>query len=146
MQKISAPSRLFFFILIFFNPMLSYSKQDVEFYIYYDKPPFIVDKDNRIGLSYDFVDALSQYSEKYNYRVKYLPKKRAMDFSQKYSGVLWTNHLWVNDPNSVKYNWITDLIFEQELYITNDENLTYKGLESLYGKVLVGVRGYTYYN
>lgn len=138
--------RLFLFLWVFLNPTSSYAKQDVEFYIYFDKPPFIVDKEKKIGLSYEFMDALNQYSEKYNYKITYLPKKRAINFAKKYSGVLWTNNLWVNDPDNLKFNWITDLIFEKELYITNDEKLTYESVESLYGKVFVTVRGYTYFN
>ena len=133
-------------MMALFSSMSMFAKQDVEFFIYFDKPPFIIDKVKQIGLSYEFMSALNEYSEKYNYTVTLVPKKRAIYFSQAHSGVLWTNPLWVDDPDMVKYTWIKDLILERELYITNAPHLTYEGIESLSGKILVGVRGYTYFN
>ncbi|MGJ8692824.1 MAG: hypothetical protein ACSHW0_10110 [Thalassotalea sp.] len=124
----------------------AFAKQDVEFYIYFDKPPYIVDQQQQRGLSYDFIAALNEYSARYNYRVTLVPKQRAIDFSQGSSGVLWTNPIWVNDPEQVKFSWINNLIFERENYITNDPHLRYQGPESLTNKIVVGVRGYTYFN
>ncbi|GHE84324.1 transporter substrate-binding domain-containing protein [Thalassotalea profundi] len=123
-----------------------HAKENVEFYIYIDKPPFIINKEKEIGLSYDFFNALNEYSDKFNYVLKYVPKLRAITFSKSQSGVLWTTPFWVGDENLVKFDWISNLMSDRELYITNDSELTYEGIESLYGKELVGVRGFTYFN
>ena len=133
-------------IITLFNSTVLLAKEDVEFYIYYDKPPFVIDKEKNIGLSYDFISALNDYSEKYHYLVSYAPKQRAISFAKEHSGVLWTTPIWVEDPKKEKYAWIEDLIFESEQYITNDPDLVYKDVNSLAGKIVVGVRGYSYFN
>ena len=129
-------------LLFILDSTFTFAKENVEFYIYFNKPPFIIDEEKQTGLSYEFIAALNEYSQKYHYTVSYVPKQRAINFAQDYSGVLWTNPFWVGDPDRIKY----DLILDRENYITNDPKFTYQGIESLYGKSIVGVRGFTYFN
>lgn len=124
----------------------SFSKQPVDLYTYLDKPPYIVNKDRAVGLNYELVKLLNQFSTKYLYRLVYLPKKRALDRVANHGALLWTNPLWVDDLERRKYEWINNLIIDTELYISNDPSIQYNDATSFFGKTVVGVRGYYYSN
>ena len=136
------PYLLFFWTLILTPDALS--KESVEVYIYFDKPPFVVDQEQRVGLSYDLIDCLNEFSNFYSYNLVYLPKKRALNQVVNKGVLLWINPLWLGDAEKTNYNWIESLIFDRELYLSNDPNLSYNGPASFFGKIFVGVRGYTY--
>lgn len=122
------------------------AKEKVFLYTYFDKEPFIIDKDNRLGLSYDLARKMTEHSSFFRYEIVYLPKQRALERLDKRGAVLWVNPIWVGDKSQTKYDWINDVIKDKELYISPDIELKYKGIESLYYKTMVGVRGYSYFN
>lgn len=136
---------IIFLLILTFSAQI-YSKEHISLYTYLNKPPFIVDKENESGLSYDLVRSLNQFSTNYTYQLVYIPKQRSINFLIDPGVLLWVNPLWVKDKEKIKYAWIEDLIKDKELYITNDPSLRYKNPTSLFGKTLVGVRGYTYIN
>lgn len=122
------------------------AKERVSLYTYFDKAPFIIDKDNKRGLSFDLARKLTEHSSLFRFEVVYLPKQRAIERLDKRGAMLWINPLWVGDKSQTKYDWISDIINDSELYVSPDSELKYKGIESLYNKTMVGVRGYNYVN
>lgn len=121
-------------------------KKPFDLFTYLNKPPFIVDQEKKIGMSYDLARALEAFVPSYHVQLLYVPKIRAIEMLTKGGAMLWINPLWVNDKKKSKYDWISNLIVDSELYVTNDKNFVYNGVASLDGKVLAGVRGYTYVN
>ncbi|MBU2883123.1 transporter substrate-binding domain-containing protein [Psychrosphaera sp. B3R10] len=130
-----------------FNAFAFEHKKPFDLFTYIDKPPFILDQEKEIGMSYDLARSLEAFAPTYHFQVVYVPKIRALKMLNEKSGaLLWTNPLWVNDRKKSKYDWISNLMLDSELYITNDKDLVYKDISSLNGKVIVGVRGYVYVN
>lgn len=138
--------KIFCIILPFITAFNVEAKKEIALYIYFDKPPFIVDQKNKVGLSYDFSAALNRYSSIHKYSIIQTPKPRILNEKDVGNAVLWTNPAWVKDINMDKYDWILNLIPEQELYITHDKNLTYKNQSSLHNKKIATVRSYRYFN
>ncbi|TYK67040.1 hypothetical protein [Colwellia echini] len=136
--------RYFIFIILVTFSSLSCAKVPIDIYVYLDKPPFIVDQANRIGLSYDFIDYLNDFSTTYSYRLSYLPKKRALKKLDDNGVLLWIIPSWVNDDNQHKYHWINGLIIDKNIYLSKDPSLKYEDESSFFGKTIVGVRGYYY--
>ncbi len=123
-----------------------HAKTEVPLYTYFDKPPFIISKSQQAGLSFELADKLNRFSESYQYKIVYLPKQRALAGLESPAALLWVNPTWVNDTNKTKYWWSSELIHDRELYISNDLELEYSDDSSLFGKTLVGARGYIYFN
>lgn len=135
-----------FALFLLFSSSSLVAKTTIELYVYFDKPPFIVDKKDRLGLSYDFAAALNQHSKTHHYVIVQMPKPRILTEDNIRSAVLWTNPAWVDDIPMKKYDWILGLIPERELYITHDKNMNYQDISSLHNKTIATVRNYTYFN
>ncbi|WP_016954836.1 hypothetical protein [Catenovulum agarivorans] len=135
-----------FLLLLLISCNCLHAKTLVTLYTYYDKPPFIVSIQDKVGLSFDFAKKLSKFSQLNTYQVKYFPKKRALSRLADSGAILWVNPHWIDDKNQIKYLWTKELVFERELYVSNDQNLRFTDESSLYGKTLIGVRGYNYFN
>ena len=110
---------------------------------YHLKRPFIMSREDRTGLTYDFVRLLGKYSNDVRYRLEVIPKKRIDGLSNKI--VLWTNPKWVKDE--AQYQWITTHLQDADVVIYK-KNLAskYKDFTSMYGEKLLCVRGYYYAN
>ncbi|MDO6446297.1 transporter substrate-binding domain-containing protein [Colwellia sp. 1_MG-2023] len=122
------------------------AKTAIDLFIYVDKPPFTVDKNAKLGLNYDFAAALNRHSKEFHYSIVHIPKPRILTVDNNPGVVLWTTPTWVDDTAMSKYDWILDLIPEQELYITHDKTMHYQEESSLHNKTIATVRSYTYFN
>ena len=129
--------------LLFSNIAFSESDKIVYLYTYYDKPPFAVNLDKKIGLSFDFAQFLNKCTASQRYQVKYVPRKRIDTYKSKI--VLWTNPFWVNDSKLENNLWLQDLFKDQEVYITNLKDFKFKSPESMFSYSMATVRGYKYF-
>ncbi|EWH12225.1 ABC transporter substrate-binding protein [Catenovulum agarivorans DS-2] len=124
----------------------SCAKTVVVLYTYYEKPPFIIDLKNNIGLSFDLASELNHFAQNYHFELVYLPKQRATNKAIEAGALLWVNPSWVNGTNTQTFLWTKPVMYDRELYVTNDKSLIFSDNSSLYNKTLVGVRGYHYFN
>lgn len=85
-------------------------------YIYQDKPPFIIDSKKQIGLAYDFVKMLNEFS-KTKYELQLLPRTRIDKIKSKI--ILFSNEVWLNDENKDNFFYSSPITEDQNLYISN---------------------------
>ncbi|EQC49622.1 ABC transporter, substrate-binding protein, family 3 [Bacteriovorax sp. BSW11_IV] len=108
------PLTLFFITLFYLiNNAIA---QQIPVYIYQDKPPFIINSKKQIGLAYDFVSILNEYS-KTKYELQLLPRTRINKIKSKI--MLFTNEVWLNDENKESFLYSSPIAEDQNLYISN---------------------------
>ncbi len=120
----------------------------VNVYAYHLKPPFIVDLQQRQGLYYDFSDYLNSKGERYRFQTLFLPRNRlehALAAQQLDGVVIGVTPPWFHDPAERKYLWTPSLFHDQdEIVSLASRPFDYRGPESLYGRSLAGVLGFSY--
>jgi len=132
----------FILSLICFNTFAS--KESVSLYTYHLKPPFIVDLEKMKGLSFDLAKVLSKNSEKFNFVVNYLPRKR-LDAIKEKKIVLWSNPPWVSDSEQKEYFWSRGIVKDSDVIISHrDHPLIFNDIKKVTNKNIIGVRGYVY--
>lgn len=112
-------------------------------YAYHLKPPFIIDVDKGRGLYFDVASLLTQSSEKYRYRLLYVPRKRIdlMIKEQRDALLIGVNPNWFE--NAENYLWSNALMHEQDEFVSlKSYPFEYLGPESLDGELYAGVFGY----
>ncbi|OIQ20901.1 MAG: hypothetical protein BM556_02870 [Bacteriovorax sp. MedPE-SWde] len=125
-------------------PVLSQAKEVIRLYTYHNKAPFITDLKKEKGLSFDIANVLSKFSKTIEFKTEYIPRKRLDSINNK-KVVLWSNPLWVKDPNQSKFLWTGELLKDSDIIIYNKNiNFNFKTLLDLSNQKLVCVRGYYY--
>jgi len=124
-------------------------KVPVIFYAYHLKPPLIVDVSSKQGIYYDFTRLLSKRSTRYEFRTKFLPRKRIdhlLKLQQISGGLIGVNPLWFGDKQESKYLWGPAILKDRdELVSLSKHPFEYNGPASLLGERVGGVLGYYYF-
>lgn len=124
-------------------------KQVVPVYVYHLQPPLIINLQNNDGIYFEFVKRLNLLSNKYEFEVISIPRKRVerMLDTQSMQGILLgVNPKWFKDSLETKYLWTTEIISGRDEVVSLKSNsYEFNGAESLTGKVIGGVRGFYYY-
>jgi polar amino acid transport system substrate-binding protein len=137
-------------LLISALPLTAQAQREVVVWTYHQIPPFILDKDNRAGLSFDLVALLNQHAQnrgRFAFSLVYLPRKRLdMHLQRRSAGlVLWVNPKFFKDSQSQSYQWTPALLHDQQEFVSRAERpFDYSGPESLHGRPLGGVLGHRY--
>lgn len=120
------------------------AEQLVVFSTYHNFPPFITG--NGTGLTYDLANYLSDRSEKYEFAVEILPRKRLDVMLEKGDMIVpWVTPLWFGKGAKDRFHWIGPLINDGSLYVWNGMSKeTYAKPSDLIGRQLGGISGYRY--
>ncbi len=140
---------LFICLLSMQNAIAGVSKSPVTVYVYHLQPPLIISLDKEQGIYFDYVQYLNMLSEKYDFKVVYLPRKRVermLDNHTLEGILLGVNPKWFKDQQETKYLWTTKVISgRDEVVSLKAKPYEYNGPDSLTDKVIGGVRGFYYY-
>lgn len=126
------------------------TEREVVAWTYHQIPPFILDEDNRTGLSFDLIALLNRHAQnrgRFRFILVYLPRKRLDMHLQRHSAglVLWVNPSFFEDPQNKRYQWTPALLHDQQEFVSRAEQpFDYHGPESLHGRILGGVLGHRY--
>lgn len=128
-----------------FSATAGASPETIRFLTYHNSPPFIVDKELKLGATFELADYLTQSSNgKYVFQTHVLPRKRLdKEISIECRCVIpWVNPLWFGDKNLEKYNWTTDYMVGSNAVVSSiHKRFEYAGPESLFGKITSTLRG-----
>lgn len=137
-------------LLLCLLPLASHAKREVTAWTYHLIPPFILDLDERAGLSFDLLELLNQHGEnrgRYYFQLDYLPRKRLdIRLSENSTGlVLWVNPGFFDDLRGKAYHWTPALFHDQQDFLSRpDRPFNYRGPASLHGRTLGAVLGHRY--
>lgn len=119
--------------------------EKVEFITYHSGPPFIVDEETQLGLTYDLAEFLSKNSKgRYQFSVSLWPRARLNDLlkSGKEAVVPWTRPIWFRDPQKEHFLWTEGFFPGSNAIVSYTDNpIDYEGPESLIGTSMVGLQG-----
>ena len=126
---------------------------------YHNQPPFIINKVDKKGLSFDIVNALNAHSENFHYQLSILPKKRAqLIIADWIKGrcfksttcdenwvMLWTNPQWGWGENANNnYLWLP-IFSDYDAVVSHvDSNINFIDARSLVGFSFGGITGLHY--
>ncbi len=127
-------------LLVNFDAFCTSPNTSIPVVIYYDYPPFFVDRNQR-GLGRELAEHLNLKAKgKYSFHHVYIPKGRLdkMLEDPKWGGVVtWVNPNFVNDKSKTKFIWSNPIMHEIDYVATlKDSTLEYKDHTSLYGHSL----------
>ncbi|PKI13040.1 hypothetical protein [Colwellia sp. 12G3] len=149
MLKYLLTSLLCIYLLFTSQAIAEEAKVRVMVYVYHLQPPLIIDLESKRGLYFEFVERLNKLSDKYEFEVAYIPRKRIerMLDSQSMQGVLLgVNPIWFKDKNETRYLWTSSIINDRdEMVSLRTKPIEFNGPDSLAGKIIGGVRGFYYY-
>ena len=145
--------QFFLFKLVLFLsaliPVFAQEKTVITAYSYHMKPPLVINKDNKIGLYFDFIQYLNEHSAKYHFQLVFVPRKRIelmLENSVLEGMVIGVNPTWFKDKQELKYLWTARIFTDRdEIVSMNSSPISYISAESLSGKVFGGVRGFYYF-
>ncbi|MDP3814290.1 ABC transporter substrate-binding protein [Pseudomonas sp.] len=130
-------------------PSQAAEPRHITVYAYHLKPPFIVDQHQEQGLYYDFSAFLNSKGDAYRFRTQFVPRNRVEhDLAhQRFDGVLLgVNPIWFQDQAEKKYLWTPGIFEDQDEIVSLIETrFDYQGPQSLIGKKLGGVLGFSYF-
>lgn len=148
-----------FLCLLSYHAFAGANKMRINVIEYHDQPPFIINKLDRKGLSFDIVNALNARSENFHYQLSILPKKRAqLTIADWINGncfnsttcdenwvMLWTTPEWGWGQNA-KDNYLWLPIFSDYDAIVShvDSNIHFINASSLIGLRFGGLTGHHY--
>ncbi|PKF60988.1 hypothetical protein CW745_11785 [Psychromonas sp. psych-6C06] len=126
---------------------------------YHNQPPFIINEASKKGLSFDIVNALNAKSERFQYQLSVLPKKRAqLTIADWINGncfksttcdenwiMLWTNPKWGWGKNAQEnYLWLPLFSDYDAIVSLVDSNINFIDANSLIGSSFGGLAGHRY--
>ncbi|HEX5842477.1 MAG TPA: transporter substrate-binding domain-containing protein [Pseudomonas sp.] len=130
-------------------PALAREARQVTVYAYHLKPPFIVDLQQELGLYYDFSRYLNSKGDAYHFQTQFVPRNRVEQDLERETldGVLLgVSPPWFHDKQERKYLWTPGFYEDRDEIISLKQTaFTYRGPQSLIGKRLGGVLGFTYF-
>ncbi len=128
-----------------FSTAAGASPETIRFLTYHNSPPFIIDKELKLGATYELAEYLTQNSNgKYIFQTQVLPRNRLnKEISVNCRCVIpWVNPLWFGDKNLKKYKWTTDYASGSNAVVSSiHQRFEYAGPESLFGKTTSALRG-----
>ena len=123
------------------------SEETIPFQTYHSTPPFVVEEQSRLGLTYDLADILSEKSEgRFRFAVSNWPRKRLNSNLENMEALVvpWVNPSWFGDAKQTRYLWSDGYMQDSNIVLSRVDNpVKYQGPESLIGKsisVLLGAR------
>ncbi len=123
------------------------SEETIPFQTYHSTPPFVVEEQSRLGLTYDLADILSEKSEgRFDFVVSNWPRKRLNRNLENMEVLVvpWVNPSWFGDAKQTRYLWSDGYMEDSNIVLSPIDNpVEYHGPESLIGKsisVLLGAR------
>ena len=121
--------------------------ETIRLYDYHQHPPF--NTGGEAGLSHELVKYLNEKLEGEPRIELWLVNRArlALEMSDPdFDGlVVWVNPAWVGDPQRERYLWTFPVMRDtNELISSIDKPITYRGPDSLKGRVFGGVEGYRY--
>jgi len=133
------------FILLFTLSSVE-AKKTIVLYTYHLKAPFVLDLDNKEGLSYDFASYLNSKIEGYNFSIKFMPRKR-LEENLKGKTILWVNPIWFKDKKKTKFLWSHNIVEDKDLVVSHRSNrVEFEKVEDLFSKKAIIPRGFFYWN
>lgn len=130
-------------------PSQAAEPRHVTVYAYHLKPPFIVDLHRQQGLYYDFSAFLNSKGDAYRFQTQFVPRNRLeYDLTHNnFDGVLLgVSPIWFRDLAETKYLWTPGIFDDQDEIVSLAETpFDYQGPQSLIGKKLGGVLGFSYF-
>ena len=122
----------------------------VHLYTYHYKPPFLIDTHTQQGFYYDVAEYFNEQSERYQFKVTYLPRKR-LDYllrQQQLNGiVMGVLPKWFGDANEQNFQWLPGFYPDKDAFISlTSTPFEYQTQESLTGKVVGCVAGHYYFD
>jgi len=121
---------------------------EITVYTYNDRPPFIVDKDKKVGLEYRLCDWLTRESGAYKFTLKVVTAGEAKALVEKdeLKGILLgVNKVWFPEPVRNRNLWTLPVLWDRNLVISLGKGkVEYTGPGSLEGLKLAGVKGFAY--
>ncbi len=133
------------FLLVFLVSVTAVAAEDIRLLTYHAAPPFIINRDNRTGLTYDLADILTNNSAgRYRFVVDDLPRKRLdLILSQIDVAVVpWANPAWFDDKKRERFLWSDGYLNDSNALLSPASNpFEYSGPQSLVGKSISGLLG-----
>ncbi len=135
--------------LLFSHDLFANARDPISVYSYHLKPPLIIDRENRQGLYFDFIDHLNEKSAGDNFVLISVPRKRLerMLESDTMDGVLLgVNPVWFKDKGETRYFW-TGRVFtdRDEIVSLKSSAIEYSDSHSIKNRIFGGVRGFYYH-
>lgn len=140
-------------LLVLVAGLISFSSLHAEelvyLYTYHKKPPFIVSQVEQQGFYYDLAKLLSEYSENYNFKTIYVPRKRlnVMVLRDNFDGiVIGASPAWFKDKEEKKFLWTQGFFTDRDEFVSlTSSPFEYEDKHSLNNKILGSVAGYYYF-
>lgn len=122
--------------------------KSITIFEYHQFPPMVVSKEKGIGLSYGFARYLTAKSKgEYSFKVKTLSMQALQDhlIGEQTAMVVFVSPVWFDDVGMKKYLW-TDVVLtlKDQLVSKKDKPFSFQEAGSFKGKVIGGIKGYTY--
>jgi polar amino acid transport system substrate-binding protein len=137
-------------LLLCLLPPSGYAQREVLAWTYHLIPPFILDRDNQQGLSYDLLELFNLHPEnrgRFRFRLVYQPRKR-LDLNLQRRQVellLWVNPVFLDAAHCARSRWTPALLQDQQEFLSRaGQPFDYDGPASLHGRTLGGVLGHRY--
>lgn len=119
----------------------------VPVYYYHDKPPYVLDRDKKLGLYFDLIKHLNRQGAELHFFLRFMPRARIeRDLIQGLldGPVLGVNPVWFKDPERQRYLWSSPLFIDQDVVVSPLTAPFEYGEEPLLGHSVCQVRGYFY--
>lgn len=122
--------------------------EDITVATYHQVPPFIVDSDAEIGLTYELAQYLTNVSQgRYSFFVEVLPRKRLDGFLRHKTPLVvpWVTPAWFGDQDRERFAWSAPLLQDANAVLSSAlRPVSYTGPDSLAGKTISGVLGHRF--
>lgn len=137
-------------LLLFpFNAVVAQERQALTLYTYHLMPPHLIDLEKEQGLYFDVARYLNSHNSRYQFNVKYLPRKRIKRLIENHKlkgAVLGVSPTWFKDKSETRYLWTASVLSDRDLLVSIAvKPFEYKGPSSLIGKTVGGVLGFYYF-
>jgi len=137
------------FLVFCFFQVKATERIEVKIYAYHLKPPFIIDKNKRVGLYYDFSRYLNLIQKQFHFKTIFMPRKRIelLINNEKLEGILiGVSPIWFKDKNQTRFLWTHSIFDDQDEIVSLIKTpFDFQGPHSLSGKTLAGVLGFSYF-
>lgn len=131
------------------NVVAGAAKSLVPVYVYHLQPPLIINLASKRGIYFEFVKRLNLLSDKYEFEVVSIPRKRVermLDTHSMHGILLGVNPKWFKDKQEKKHLWTAKILSgRDEVVSLKAAAHEFEGASSLTDKVIGGVRGFYYY-
>ena len=116
-------------------------------FYYHDKPPYVIDAAQGVGLYFDLLDTLNQRAGEALYTLRFVPRvrlERDLNAGTLAGAILGVNPIWFKDAKRERYLWTEPLYRDRDIVVSPQEKPFEYGQDSLDGLTVCQVRGYFY--